>query len=200
MRNIAWVILIFLTQPLFSQVLTNEQKNFCITTFNSYLNVKDELLNKRVEVLKSLNSSEKEIGWFKLNIIRMDSVMRASIELVKKHDCTNLAKLLESERYNIYAHPHNDTYLCYDFHSVMALIYAYTIKDEREYYTILADLGEYSKLIIEAVQANWEKQHPLYPVVLKELKQIYEALGNQSKSNEMNLLLNNREPITTDCK
>ena len=189
MRNILFVLFIFLAKPIFSQVLTNEQKDFCISTFNKYLNVKEELIKERTEVLKSLNSSEEDIDWFKDNIIRMDSVMKASIELVKNNECSNLANLLEKERYNIYAHPHNDSYLCYDFHSVMALIYSNTIKDDREYFTKLADLGEYSKMIIEAVQANWNEPHPLYLQVLEELKYIYTELENQSKIQEFESLI-----------
>lgn len=189
MRNIVLVLFIFLAEPMFSQVFTKEQKDFCIATFGNYLNVKEELIKERVEILKSLNTTEENITWFKDNIIRMDSVMNASIELVKNDDYLNLANLLEKERYNIYAHPHNDTYLCYDLHSVMALVYSNTIKDDREYFTKLADLGEYSKILIEAVQANWEKPHPLYLQVLKELKQVYEILENQSKINEMLLLI-----------
>ena len=80
--------------------------------------------------------------------------------------------------------------LCYDFHSVMALIYSNIIDDDKEYYTKLADYGEYSKMLIEAVQANWDKPHPLYLQVLKELKQIYEILENQSKIKELDLLIN----------
>lgn len=189
MKHTLFALFIFLAQPMFGQAFTEAQKNFCISTFNKYLNVKEELTKERTKVLKSLNSSEEDIDWFKNNIIRMDSVMKVSIELVKNNECSNLANLLEKERYNIYAHPHNDSYLCYDFHSVMALIYSNTIKGDREYFMKLADLGEYSKIMIEAVQANWEKPHPLYLQVLKELKQIYGILKNQSKINEMQLLI-----------
>lgn len=189
MKSILFLLLIFLAQPMFCQVLTKEQKDFCISTFNNYLNVKEKLVKERIEVLKSLNSSKEDIDWFKDNTIRMDSVMNVCIEFAENDDCINLAKLLEKERYNIYAHPHNDSYLCYDFHSVMALIYSNTIKGDRKYFMKLADLGEYSKIMIEAVQANWEKPHPLYLQVLNELKQIYETLENQSKVNEMLLLI-----------
>ena len=189
MRHLILGILILLAQPMFSQVFTFEQKDFCIETFKKYLNVKKELIKERVEILKSLNTTEKDIAWFKDNIMRMDSVMNVSIELVKKDDCLDLSNLLERERYNIYAHPHNDTYLCYDFHSVMALIYSNIIENDKEYYTKLAVYGEYSKMMIEAVQSTWDKPHPLYLQVLKELKQIYGILENQSKINEMLLLI-----------
>jgi hypothetical protein len=53
----------------------------------------------------------------------------------------------------------------------------------------VADLGEYSKMMIEAVQANWEEHHPLYMQVLEELKQVYEILENQTKINDMLLLI-----------
>ena len=190
MRNLILGILILLAQPMFCQVFTPEQKDFCIETFKKYLNVKEELIEERLVTLKLVQSGQEEISeWYRDNIVRIDSVMNASIELVKLDESMKLADLFEKERYNIYAHPHNDTYLCYDFHSVLALIYSNTIKDDREYFTKLADLGEYSKMIIEAVQSNWNEPHPLYLQLLEELKVIYTELGNQSKIQEFESLI-----------
>jgi hypothetical protein len=190
MRNLILGILILLAQPIFCQVFTPEQKEFCIETFKKYMNVKEELIEERLVTLKLVQSGQEDISeWYRDNIVRIDSVMNASIELVKLDESMKLADLFEKERYNIYAHPHNDTYLCYDFHFVLALIYSNTIKDDREYFTKLADLGEYSKMIIEAVQANWNEPHPLYLQVLEELKVIYTELGNQSKIQEFESLI-----------
>lgn len=190
MRNLILGILILLAQPMFCQVFTPEQKDFCIETFKKYMNVKEELIEERLVTLKLVQSGQEDISeWYRDNIVRIDSVMNASIELVKLDESMKLADLFEKERYNIYAHPHNDTYLCYDFHSVLALIYSNTIKDDREYFTKLADLGEYSKMIIEAVQANWNEPHPLYLQVLEELKYIYTELENQSKIQEFESLI-----------
>ena len=190
MRNLILGILILLAQPMFCQVFTPEQKDFCIETFKKYMNVKEELIEERLVTLKLVQSGQEDISeWYRDNIVRIDSVMNASIELVKLDESMKLADLFEKERYNIYAHPHNDTYLCYDFHSVLALIYSNTIKDDREYFTKLADLGEYSKMIIEAVQSNWNEPHPLYLQVLEELKVIYTELGNQSKIQEFESLI-----------
>ena len=190
MRNLILGILILLAQPMFCQVFTPEQKDFCIETFKKYMNVKEELIEERLVTLKLVQSGQEDIfEWYKNNVVRIDSVMNASIELVKLDESMKLADLFEKERYNIYAHPHNDTYLCYDFHSVLALIYSNTIKDDREYFTKLADLGEYSKMIIEAVQANWNEPHPLYLQVLEELKYIYTELENQSKIQEFESLI-----------
>ena len=190
MRNLILGILILLAQPMFCQVFTPEQKDFCIETFKKYMNVKEELIEERLVTLKLVQSGQEDISeWYRDNIVRIDSVMNASIELVKLDESMKLADLFEKERYNIYAHPHNDTYLCYDFHSVLALIYSNTIKDDREYFTKLADLGEYSKMIIEAVQANWNEPHPLYQQVLEELKYIYTELENQSKIQEFESLI-----------
>ena len=190
MKHLILGILILLAQPMFCQVFTPEQKDFCIETFKKYLNVKEELIEERLVTLKLVQSGQEDISeWYRDNIVRIDSVMNASIELVKLDESMKLADLFEKERYNIYAHPHNDTYLCYDFHSVLALIYSNIIKDDRKYYTKLADLGEYSKMIIEAVQANWNEPHPLYLQVLEELKVIYTELGNQSKIQEFKSLI-----------
>jgi hypothetical protein len=175
---------------MFCQVFTSEQKDYCIETFKKYLNVKEKLIEERLATLKLVQSGQENISeWYRDNIVRIDSVMNASIELVKQDESMKLADLLEKERYNIYAHPHNDTYLCYNFHSVLALIYSNTIKNDIEYFTKLADLGEYSKLIIEAVQANWNEPHPLYLQVLEELKYIYIELENQSKVQEIEGLI-----------
>ena len=190
MRNLILGILILLAQPMFCQVFTTEQKDFCIETFKKYMNVKEELIEERLVTLKLVQSGQEDISeWYRDNIVRIDSVMNASIELVKLDESMKLADLFEKERYNIYAHPHNDTYLCYDFHSVLALIYSNTIKDDREYFTKLADLGEYSKMIIEAVQSNWNEPHPLYIQVLEELKYIYTELRNKSKIQEFESLI-----------
>ena len=189
MRLLIFGIFILLAHPMIGQILSEQQKEFCLSTFNHYRHAKEGLVKEMIESMKSFNRSEADIAWYKDNIVRVDSIMDVCVDLVNKNDCKNLAKLLEKERYNIYAHPHNDTYLCYDFHLVMALIYSFIIEDDREYYTKLADYGEFSKILIEAVQANWDKPHPLYLQVLKELKQIYETLENQSKANEIQLLI-----------
>ena len=190
MRNVLFILYILLAQPTFCQVLTFEQKNFCVETFMKYLNVKKELIEERLVTLNLIEGGQEDIfEWYKNNVVRIDSVMNASIELVKQNENMKLADLLEKERYNIYAHPHNDTYLCYNFHSVLALIYSNTIKDDEEYFTKLAGLGEYSKMIIEAVQANWNEPHPLYLQVLEELKYIYIELENQSKVQEIEGLI-----------
>ena len=190
MRNVLFILYILLAQPTFCQVLTFEQKNFCVETFMKYLNVKKELIEERFVTLNLIEGGQEDIfEWYKNNVVRIDSVMNASIELVKQNENMKLADLLEKERYNIYAHPHNDTYLCYNFHSVLALMYSNTIKDDKEYFTKLAGLGEYSKMIIEAVQANWNEPHPLYLQVLEELKYIYIELENQSKVQEIEGLI-----------
>ena len=190
MRNVLFILYILLAQPTFCQVLTFEQKDFCVETFMKYLNVRKELIEERLVTLNLIEGGQEDIfEWYKNNVVRIDSVMNASIELVKQNENMKLADLLEKERYNIYAHPHNDTYLCYNFHSVLALMYSNTIKDDKEYFTKLADLGEYSKMIIEAVQANWNEPHPLYLQVLEELKYIYIELENQSKVQEIEGLI-----------
>ena len=189
MRHLIFAIFILLVHPMFGQFLSEQQKEFCLSTFKHYQYAKEDIVKEIIEEMKSLDSCEADIAWFENNIVRVDSIMDVCVDLVSKNDCKNLAKLLEKERYNIYAHPHNDTYLCYYFNSVMSLVYSHTIEDDREYYTKVADLGEYSKMMIEAVQANWEKPHPLYMQVLEELKQVYEILKNQTKINEMLLLM-----------
>ena len=84
MRNLILGILILLAQPMFCQVFTPEQKDFCIETFKKYMNVKEELIEERLVTLKLVQSGQEDISeWYRDNIVRIDSVMNASIELVK---------------------------------------------------------------------------------------------------------------------
>ena len=192
MRHFLFIVCMVMASPLFSQSLTEKQKEFYVETFRKYLHVDENLIQQRIDFLKSLDNSPEDIAWYRQNITRMDSVMNAAISYVGKDNLTNLAGLFEKERYNIYAHPHNDTYLCYDLHSVMALIYSKVIDGDREYYTILADMAEFSRLMIETVQANWDEPHPLYLKVLDELKQIYRILNNPDKIKEIDSLLDKK--------
>ena len=143
------------------------------------MNVEEKLINERVQAI------QEHEEWYRQNVAHTDSVMNVCIGLVQQDENIKLADLLEKERYNIYAHPHNDPIFAMTF----IQLYSKTIESEKEYFTKVADLGEYSKLLIEAVQANWEKPHPLYLQVLNELQQIYDMLGNQSKKSEIELLI-----------
>lgn len=179
-------------------LFTARERDFCLKTFEAYLNVDSATAKKREEfyklMLKYSDSNDKaDEDWYRKNIVHIDSVMRESIDLVKQDKSRQLLDLLESERYNIYGHPNADTYNCYALNSVFALLYAKYIESDNEYYAKLADLGEYSRMMIEAVQDNWEKPHPLYRQVVEELLQIYKELGNENKIAEMEALLEKAE-------
>ena len=174
--------------------LSREQQEFCIKTFQSYLNPEEKLIQEREElylmILKhSGGGTEYEKIYFRNNIAHIDSVMNDAISLTEENQTEVLMNLLEAELYNIYAHPKNDTYTCWDFHSVLSLLYSIHVKDDKTFYTKTASLAEFSRMQIEAVQANWEKPHPLYLQVLEELKLIYTELGNQSKIQEIERLI-----------
>lgn len=184
------IIGLFMLLPCKAQ-LTKEQQEFCISTFQSFLNADEELIQDR-EKLFLLNlkhsGSKKDKAWFRKNIAHVDSIMQQSIKLIKQNESKKVLDILDSELYNIYGHPKNDTYNCWQLHSVLALLYSIHIKDDKEFYTKTASLAEFSRLQIEAVQANWKELHPLYKQVLNELIQIYEALGNNSKKAEIEKL------------
>ena len=192
-RLLAIIIGLFSLLPCHAQ-LTREQQEFCIRTFQSYLNPEEKLIQereKRYLMMLELSGggTDNEKKYFRNNIAYIDSVMNNAIVLTEENQTETLMNLLETELYNIYAHPKNDIYICWDFHSVLSLLYSIHVEDDKTFYTKVASLAEFSRMQIEAVQANWEKPHPLYLQVLKELKQIYEALENQSKINEMLLLI-----------
>lgn len=175
--------------------LTREQQEFCIRTFQSYLNPEEKLIQEREElylmILKhSGEGTENDKIYFRNNIAHIDSVMNDAISLTEENQTEVLMNLLEAELYNIYAHPKNDTYTCWDFHSVLSLLYSIHVKDDKTFYTKAASLAEFSRTQIETVQANWKKPHPLYLQVLDELLLIYKALDNKDKINKIEKLIN----------
>lgn len=177
-----------------SETLTKEQQEFCISTFKLYLNVDNNHVEESLGFIKLLakhsgDYDKKEtLEYFQRNITHIDSVMQHCIELVNQEHYKILIDILEKERMNIAAHPNNTVDNEWQLHSVFALLYAQYIEDDKAYYTKLAELGEWSRMHIEAIQANREKPHPLYKQVLNELVQIYGALGNQSKKLEIEKL------------
>ena len=64
------------------------------------------------------------------------------------------------------------------------------VKDDKDYYTKIAELAEYSRMQIEVYQKSNEKQHVLYKQVLNELLQIYKTLQNQEKIKEVENIIN----------
>lgn len=191
-----YFLLIIITLFSYNQqnkAITKEQQEFCINTFKLYLNVDESRIEESLEFIKLLqkhqNSNDADIqNWYQTNIVHIDSVMHHCIELVKREDDKELLDILEKERMNIVAHPNNTVDNEWQLHSVFALLYAQYIEDDKAYYTKLAELGEWSRMHIEAIQANREKPHPLYKQVLNELVQIYGALGNQNKKLEIEKL------------
>lgn len=173
--------------------LTKEQREFCVNTFMIYLNVDESLVEESLKFVKLLQkhseSDEEDVQeYFQRNITHIDSLMHHCIELVYQKDNKKLLDILEKERINIAAHPNNTVDNEWQLHSVLALLYAHYIEDDKEYYTKLAELGEWSRMHIEAVQANSEKPHPLYNQVLNELLHIYDTLDNQIKKIEIEKL------------
>lgn len=175
-----------------SETLTKEQQEFCINTFKLYLNVDESRIEESLEFIKLLvkysDGDNETQEYFQRNIVHMDSVMQHCIELVKQEDYKKLIEIFEKERMNIVAHPNNTVDNEWHLYSVFSLLYAQYIEDDKDYYTKLAELGEWSRMHIEAVQANWKEPHPLYKQVLDELLQIYEALDNPKKKSEIEKL------------
>ena len=177
-----------------SKAITKEQQEFCINTFNLYLNVDNNHVEESLGFIKLLTKhsgdydKKETLEYFQRNITHIDSVMHYCIELVKQEDYKTLIDILEKERMNIVAHPNNTVDNEWQLHSVFALLYAEYIDDDKEYYTKLAEMGEWSRMHIESIQANSGKPHPLYKQVLNELLQIYNTLDNQDKKKEIEKL------------
>lgn len=176
-----------------SETPTKEQQEFCINTFTLYLDVNESRIEESLKFIKLLqkhmeSNEEDAQEYFLRNITHIDSVMHHCIELVNQEHYKILIDILEKERMNIAAHPNNTVENEWQLHSVFALLYAQYIEDDKEYYTKLAELGEWSRMHIEAIQANSEKPHPLYMKVLNELLQIYDTLDNPEKKLEIEKL------------
>ena len=70
------------------------------------------------------------------------------------------------------------------------MLYSIYIKDEKDYYTKIADLAEYSRMQIEVYQKSNKEQHILYKQVLSELLQTYKVLQNKEKIKEIENIIN----------
>lgn len=174
-----------------------ENKELCLNTFKEYLEV-GQRRKEATEFIKlmlkysdeSKAEKEKSWKWYQANIVHVDSVMQHCIELTEQGESKQLLDLLVAERENIYAHPNNSISNCWDLHSVYAMLYSIYIKDDKDYYTKIAELAEYSRMQIEVYQKSNEKQHVLYKQVLNELLQIYKTLQNQEKIKEVENIIN----------
>lgn len=174
-----------------------ENKELCLKTFKEYLEV-GQRRKEATEFIKlmlkysdeSKAEKEKSWKWYQANIVHVDSVMQHCIELTEQGESKQLLDLLVAERENIYAHPNNSISNCWDLHSVYAMLYSIYIKDDKDYYTKIAELAEYSRMQIEVYQKSNEKQHALYKQVLNELLQIYKTLQNQEKIKEVENIIN----------
>lgn len=168
---------------------TKEQQEFCINTFKLYLDADKEHVEESEEIIKLLlkhteGSNDETLRWYQVNLAHIDSVMHHCINLAKREEDKELLVVLEKERINIVAHPNNTVDNEWQLHSVLALLYTKYCEDDKEYWTKLAELGEWSRMHIETYQMNG-KSHPLYKQILNELGQIYDELGNQSKKSEI---------------
>lgn len=166
-------------------IFTKEQQEFCISTFKLYLDAHKKRVEESQKFLKLLakhSDMDKTQEWYQANIVHIDSIMHCCINLVERKENRELLDILEKERMNIVAHPSNTVDNEWQLHSVLALLYAKSCEDDKEYWTKLAELGEWSRMHIEAHQG---KSHPLYKQVLNELIQIYDTLGSQSKKLEI---------------
>lgn len=174
-----------------------ENKELCLKTFKEYLEV-GQRRKEATEFIKlmlkysdeSKAEKEKSWKWYQANIVHVDSVMQHCIELTEQGESKQLLNLLVAERENIYAHPNNSISNCWNLHSVYAMLYSIYIKDDKDYYTKIAELAEYSRMQIEVYQKSNEKQHVLYKQVLNELLQIYKTLQNQEKIKEVENIIN----------
>lgn len=187
---------LFIPQFCMPNVFT-ENKELCLKTFKEYLEV-GQRRKEATEFIKlmlkysdeSKAEKEKSWKWYQANIVHVDSVMQHCIELTEQGESKQLLNLLVAERENIYAHPNNSISNCWDLHSVYAMLYSIYIKDDKDYYTKIAELAEYSRMQIEVYQKSNEKQHVLYKQVLNELLQIYKTLQNQEKIKEVENIIN----------
>lgn len=177
--------------------LTEEEKETCISVFEGYLSVDKEAIDTHLETTRTILSSngisaseiEATISEIAENTKHVNAVLEECIELVKKGEATPAIELLEKERFNIYGHPANDTYTCLDLHIAMAMLYSASVETEEEYISKWAELLEYNRLHIEAVQANHNQIHPDYEYVLSELYDAYDILGREKERQEVEEIL-----------
>lgn len=169
--------------------LTKEEQEQYVNTLSLYLNVDSNLIAERnrffLFLRKFFDEGEEEktdSNYYMKNIAHVDSVIHKAIGLVELGNTDELLSLLETERFNIYAHPHNTIDNEIALHNLLIQLYNKAYKENTdEYYSKIIDLAIYDKIHLIGLKDN-EKYFPYYAQNLASLIDLYTCANRYTEA------------------
>ncbi len=172
----------------------NEDKIFCKQTFEAFQNPNETIVAESEKIYLQMlekygSNNENDNGWYRNNIIHIDSISNYCIELSENGKDEELLCVLEDELGNFLAHPSADSYNTFDLSTVLTKLYFEQAEHHPDYLDKCIELWELNKVKIEAVQGGWNEYHSLYPEIIKILLNLYKGADNAQKVSQMEALL-----------
>lgn len=156
----------------------------------------EKMYLQMLEKYKSENETDN--GWYRNNIIHIDSITNYCLELSDNGKDEELLCVLEDELGNFLAHPSADSYNTFDLSTVLTKLYFEQAEHHPDYLDKCIELWELNKVKIEAVQGGWEEYHSLYPEIIKILLNLYKGTDNAQKVSQMEEKLNEIQNTQTN--
>lgn len=171
-----------------------EDKTFRRRTFEAFQNPDETIVAESEKIYLQMlekyeSNNENDNGWYRNNIIHIDSISNYCIELSENGKDEELLCVLEDELGNFLAHPSADSYNTFDSSTVLTKLYFEQAEHHPDYLDKCIELWEVNKVKIEAVQGGWNEYHPLYPEIIKILLNLYKGADNAQKVSQMEALI-----------
>lgn len=172
----------------------NDDKIFRKQTFEAFQHPDETTVTEcektYLQMLEKFSSnSEKDNGWYRKNIIHIDSITNYCIELSENDKDEELLSVLENELGNFLAHPSADSYATFDLSTVLTKLYFEQRENHPDYLEKCIELWELNKVKIEAIQVEGGENHSLYPEIIEILLNLYKRTDNKQKISQMEEIL-----------
>ena len=166
---------------------TVEEQQDCISTLSLYLQVDSnyaKVAKKNADELSKEESLSNEgtQEYYDRNIIHIDSVIKASIILVKQNKSSELLTLLKKEKNNIYAHPSNTLDNQMRLTDTFFILYKKCKLSKEEICTKMAALYEDAYLHMQMLETLNGEYYPDHGEMLSTLIVVYENTKMYSKA------------------
>ena len=175
-------------------VREDDNKIFCRQAFEAFQNPDETTVAESEKIyLRMLeeygSNNENDNGWYRDNIIHIDSISNYCIKLLENGKEAELLNVLEDELGNFLSHPNANSYNTFDLSIVLTKLYFEQAENHPDYLNKCIELWELNKVKVEAIQGGWNEYHPLYPEIINILLDIYKDTNNTQKVSQMEALL-----------
>lgn len=166
--------------PQKSVPFTLQEQQDCISALSLYLRVDSNFAKGAKKYADELNkeeslSNEGTQEYYDRNIIHIDSVIKASIILVKQNKSSELLTLLKKEKNNIYAHPSNTLDNQMRLTDTFFILYKKCKLSKEEICTKMAILYEDAYLHMQMLEELNGEYYPDHYNLLSTLIVLYES-------------------------